>query len=174
MKETRRLSDKAKKYIAVIELGIGILIFAAIAQVVTLIITLVRHSRILYYSLGIWLGAVLAIGCAIHMYRTFDKAFDYDEKNAVKISRNGALFRYAILCIIFGLIMYFDFINPLTTFAGLMGLKMGAYMNPLIHKSMIKLGYIDPDPEPMTQEEYDALCQMEDENQTSEDENVIN
>lgn len=147
------MSDSVKKYLTIIEMSIGIILFALVSQIVAFF----ASKRIIYYGLGIWLGAILAILCAIHMYHTFDKAFDFDEKNAIKIARNGALLRYFVLCAIFAVIMIFDIFSPLTTFLGLMGLKAGAYLQPLTHKTLIKMGKIEPDPipEPMPEEEED-------------------
>lgn len=156
------MSDSVKKYLTVIEMSIGIILFALVSQIVALF----ASKRIIYYGVGIWLGAVLAILCAIHMYHTFDRAFDFDEKNAIKIARNGALLRYFVLCVIFAAIMIFDIFSPLTTFLGLMGLKAGAYLQPLTHKTLIRMGKIEPDPipEPMIDDD------MENENGDSEKE----
>ena len=51
--------------------------------------------------------------------------------------------------------MIFDFISPLTAFLGIMGLKIGAYLNPFIHKAFIGLGLEEPDPEPKSLEELE-------------------
>jgi hypothetical protein len=36
-----------------------------------------------------------------------------------------------------------------------MGLKIGAYLNPFIHKAFIRLGLEEPDPEPKSLEELE-------------------
>ena len=47
--------------------------------------------------------------------------------------------RYGIVVLLCFLIVYFDLGNIITLFLGVMGLKAGAYMQPLTHKAVLKL-----------------------------------
>ena len=86
------------------------------------------------YSLGLWVGILTAACMAIHMNRSFEIAFQYDERTAQKIVIKNNLIRYACVVIICFLVMKSGFINPLATFLGIMVLKVSAYLQPFTHK----------------------------------------
>lgn len=48
------------------------------------------------------------------------------------------LIRYAVLVMVIGALMLVDFANPIFAFAGYMGMKVSAYLNPLIHKLRVR------------------------------------
>lgn len=112
-----------------LELITGIVLFAALCQIS--LVWLVE--RRLWYSLGLWLGAAMAVGCAVHMYRSLDMAFDCGEE-AGKILQKKSLERYFIIVVVLGAMMVTEAVNPLSAFLGLMGLKVAAYIQPFTHK----------------------------------------
>ena len=159
MNEALETKNKDKKKLGenstLIELITGIVLFGILSQIVATVIIIMKHSRFLYYSIGIWAGIAMAIGCALHMNYSISKVLDFGEADAIKLNKKYSLIRYFSLCIIFAVIMIFDFISPLTAFLGIMGLKIGAYLNPFIHKAFIRLGLEEPDPEPKSLEELE-------------------
>lgn len=134
------------------ELLCGILFFGIICQI-GLIIFLSGSGG--YYSTGLWIGILLAMGMALHMTWSLDKALDFSPSDAIKKMRAYSLLRYAAVLIILGLLMIFDKASPLTAFLGLMGLKIGAYIQPFTHKLAIRLGIKPPDPEARPLEEIE-------------------
>ena len=60
------------------------------------------------------------------------------EKARVRIIAKGIL-RYAAVVIVFSVTMYFDLGNLVTLFIGVMGLKISAYLQPTLHKVLIKV-----------------------------------
>ena len=76
---------------------------------------------------------------SIHMKRNIEDALDYDERGAVKHMRKGYVFRYALVALLFGATVYFEVGNPITLLVGVMGLKIGAYIQPITHKVLQKL-----------------------------------
>jgi hypothetical protein len=105
---------------------------------------------------------VLAIAGALHMTWSLDKALDGGPPDAIKLMRVYALLRYGIVLIIFGILMIFDFADPLTAFAGLLSLKFAAYLQPVLHKAAVKLGIReDIKKEILSPEEVDELIRRE-------------
>ena len=97
-----------------LELWLGILAYGVIFEIVLLF-----FSRNPAYSIGLWIGVFLALAGAFHMWWALDRGLDLPEKEAVKSM---------------GALMFVDFANPIFTFCGYMGMKVAAYLNPLIHR----------------------------------------
>lgn len=87
-------------------------------------------------SLGLWLGVVTAEICAVHMYRSLDRALDLSEKDAQKYMMSRSMMRYGLIIVVLLILMVTGIGNPLTGFLGVMGLKAAAYLQPLLHKLM--------------------------------------
>ena len=85
-------------------------------------------------SIGLWLGGLTAGVCAVHMYRSLDKALDFSEKDAQKYMMSRSMMRYGLIIIVLLILMITGAGNPLTCFLGVMGLKAAAYLQPLLHK----------------------------------------
>lgn len=111
------------------ELALGIFLYGIIFEVVLLF-----FSRNPAYSLGLWIGVILAIAGAVHMWWSLDRGLDMDQKDAVKSMGVNNIIRYLILVIVMAILIYTEFANPIFTFCGYMGMKLSAYFNPLIHR----------------------------------------
>ena len=105
------------------------------------------------YAAASWLGILLGLLPRWHMYRTLDRALDMGDA-AAKTVVSGGLLRYALLCIILGIIMLTDVLNPLIVFLGYMMMKVAAYIQPFTHKLCNMFFHeTDPVPQPMPDEE---------------------
>lgn len=122
------------------ELSLGILIYGVIFEIILLI-----FARDPAYSIGLWIGVLLAVAGAFHMWWSLDRGLDMPEKEAVKSMGTQNIIRYAILVVVMGALMCTDFANPIFTFCGYMGMKASAYLNPLIHK--LRVGKNGREPE---------------------------
>ena len=90
----------------------------------------------LYYSIGLWYGIIIAVGMAINLATViFDSVAMGDSKHANRIIIAKALLRYAVVVILFFILGYFDFGSLLMAFLGVLGLKISAYLQPLLHKN---------------------------------------
>ena len=58
-----------------------------------------------------------------------------------------SLLRYFAVAAAFLVISYFKLGNPIAAFVGVMGLKIAAYMQPLLHKVMIRFQRKEGEPE---------------------------
>lgn len=87
------------------------------------------------YSIGLWYGIAIAVGLAINIATViFDSVVMGESKQASRIVIAKSVLRYVVVVILFLLLGYFRFGNLITAFAGVLGLKVSAYLQPLIGK----------------------------------------
>lgn len=89
-------------------------------------------------SLGLWLGVLTAEICAVHMYKSLDKALDFPEKDAQKYTVSRSMMRYGFIAVVLLVLAVTEAGNPLCCFLGIMGLKAAAYLQPFFHKIVTK------------------------------------
>lgn len=115
------------------ELILGIVVYGIIVWLVG--IWFVKDK--LLYSTGLWIGVLLAAGMAIHMAVVLEDAVSIGSGQGRLITMS--LLRYGVVVIVFGGVTYFHLGNPIAAFAGVMGLKIAAYLQPVLHKMILKL-----------------------------------
>lgn len=118
-------------------LMIGILVFGVVCQLGGMFFV----ESMLKYTLGLWIGIALALACAWHMWWTLDKNMtrNADNEGAAKAySIKHSVLRYTVICVVFVGLCLTDFAYPLAAFLGVMGLKIGAYLHPVINKILHK------------------------------------
>lgn len=111
------------------ELEIGILIFGVICQ---MFVVLVEDKA--SYSLGLWIGSLMAALSAFHMWYTLDKGLDLGEKDAIGYLGRQNVIRYVVIVLVLIVVAVSGAGNPLSAFLGIMGLKAAAYMQPFTKK----------------------------------------
>ena len=111
------------------ELEVGILIFGALCQ---FFVFLVKDKT--GYSLGLWLGILVAAVSAFHMWWSLDKALELGENQAVKTMSMHNILRYMSITAVLILTAISGIVNPLSAFLGVMGLKASAYMHFITQK----------------------------------------
>lgn len=116
-----------------LELCLGIFLYGVIFEIVLLF-----FSRDPAYSLGLWIGVILAEAGSVHMWWSLDRGLDMEEKDAVKSMSANNIVRYLVLVIAAAVLVYTKAANPIFTFCGYMGMKISAYFNPVIHRICIK------------------------------------
>ena len=107
----------------------GILAYGVIFEIVLLF-----FSRNPVYSTGLWIGVILALAGAYHMWWSLNRGLDLPEKAAVKSMSTQNIIRYVIIAAVLAVLMCTNFANPIFAFCGYMGMKVSAYLNPLIHR----------------------------------------
>lgn len=116
------------------ELLAGILLVGVIEQIVCLIF----WERHIYNAVGLWSGVLLSVGLAIHMQRSVEDALDFDADSAGKHMRKSYAIRALTTCVVIGVVIYYEWGNPLTVLAGIFALKLAAYMQPFMHRVFSK------------------------------------
>ncbi len=143
MGQVIKIKNKTGVTRTLLELMCGILIFELICLLAGIWFVPQKEEC----ALGLLLGTVTALGMAYHLSWTYDRYLGLPEKIAARKIVVWALVRYfAVAAVLFG-ILFSGIANPLTAFVGIMGLKIGAYLQPLIHKVTVKK-YPDPEPAP--------------------------
>ena len=123
MKILRRLNE------ALPHLVLGILIYGLILQLAGVWFAADKVR----YSTGLWIGVGCAVFMGIHIALNLT-AVPEEEENE-KRSRQAAarsMLRFFVVVTVFVLAMKFHLGDPFTLFAGVMGLKVSAYFQPLL------------------------------------------
>ena len=116
------------------DLCLGILLYGVIFQAV-----LLCFSRRADYSLGLWIGVLLAVAGAVHMWWSIDRGMEQAARRAAKTVGANNLIRYLVLVAVMFVLIYTDFANPIFMFCGYMGMKISAYLNPWMCKIRSKI-----------------------------------
>lgn len=111
------------------ELETGILLFGVVCQ---LFVFLLKDK--LSYSLGLWMGILIAMISAFHMWWSLDRALELPERAAVKSMSTHNILRYIFITAALVLIAISEIADPLSAFLGIMGLKASAYMHFITKK----------------------------------------
>ena len=126
-KQEKKMNETLK------ELLIGILFYGIIMEILGLIFGKEKW----YFSIGLCIGIFLGLAAAIHMWWGLNRGVELGD-GATKYLMSQNMIRYGVIVVAFGVICVFDIGNPLAAFAGIMGLKAGAYLQPFTHKISIK------------------------------------
>ena len=129
------IKEKIKSNLTLLEMWVGIVLFLIVCQL-TVVWFVPDKSD---FSIGLWLGGLMAILATFHLSISLERALDFNEGGAKKHMVIQNLVRYFVLIIFLVLLMITDFANPLAAFLGLMGVKAGAYLQPLLHKAIGKI-----------------------------------
>lgn len=127
-----------KQNTTLVELWVGIVFFALISLLVG--IWFVENK--LAYALGLLAGTLTAGYLAWHMARSIEKMLYRAELggDAGAGMRVSSLLRYGIVVLILILTaLVSDWVNPISTFIGIIGLKVAAYLQPFTHKIVFKV-----------------------------------
>lgn len=128
-----KMMNKSRIDSTLLGLLIGIAAFGVVSQLAGMFFV----ESMLKYTTGLWIGVLLAAGCAWHMWWSLDRNLTMNADNeggARAYSIKHSILRYAVICLVFVGVCMTDFAYPLATFLGVMGLKAGAYLHPVINK----------------------------------------
>lgn len=126
-KNKKKVSETLK------ELLIGIFFYGILVETVGVYF---MEDKV-YFTIGLWFGVFMAFAAAIHMWWGLNIGLDLGD-GASKYVLAQNMIRYGVILVAFAALCIMDFGNPLAAFAGIMGLKAGAYLQPFTHKIMIK------------------------------------
>lgn len=99
------------------------------------VILIIVASHKLAMALGVLIGGGAAAGLLLHMYRHLDIALDMDVKHAQSHIQSAAIKRLFFMALIVAISMSgYKYVHPLGTILGLFGIKISAYLQPMVHK----------------------------------------
>ena len=151
------LWDRIRSNDTLKELLTGIAVWGMLVLAFILIFT----KRKLYGTIGLIVGLLLAVFYVINLYTTIDASLDLDEKEAAAYTRQKYLIRYVVVCVVYVILALTDAGNLFTCFAGILGIKLGAYLQPFVRRYIFRI--IDPpgtaleEDEPLLQETGEAV-----------------
>ncbi len=111
------------------EIIVGILFFALVVQVAGFFLS----KDLIDYAIGLWIGAATAIALAFHMAHTIEKEIECADGKSANHTKY-VIIRFVAVVVLVIILFWLKIGNPFTCFAGVMGLKIGAYLQPLTHK----------------------------------------
>lgn len=96
----------------------------------------------LAYALGLLAGTVVTMYLAWHMARSIERMLEKAEQGIDGSAgmRMSNLLRYGlVVLILIASAFVSEWVNPISVFIGILGLKVAAYLQPFTHKIVFKL-----------------------------------
>ncbi len=129
------LWERIKNYNrTLLEMHIGSVFFGIVCQIVGAFFAEDQGK----YALSLWFGILFSAISTIHLYRSIDRALDYEEQ-AAKMMTSSYFVRYAMVIVVMLLASMTEIMNPLVIFLGYMSMKVTALIQPFTHKLCNKL-----------------------------------
>ena len=120
------------------ELTREMLITMVVYGVVLQVICIFLPGDLLKMACGLWIGIAIGAGMLIHMKNSLIEALDLGEAGAKKYMQKSYMKRYIVVVVVFIAVAYLGIANVLTLLAGVMGLKVSAYLQPVLQKVLKK------------------------------------
>ncbi len=115
------------------EMFIGLFVATLLVVVIGVFIANNKSS----YILGVLLGSVVALVVLYQMYHTLGKAVEMEGKRATRYTVASALVRMALMGASLAIgILWPDVFNIVGILLGLLTLKLCAFVQPIIHKTL--------------------------------------
>lgn len=105
-------------------------VYGLLIQVICFFVT----DDLLRATIGLWIGIITAIGMLRHMRDSLIEALDLGEAGAKKYVQSSYMKRYIAVVVVFLTVSILGIANILTLLAGVMGLKVSAYLQPIKQK----------------------------------------
>ncbi len=113
---------------------VGILVFGLILQLILIWFV----SQKLFFCIGLWTGILTACVYAYHIWWSLDRNLTVNadnERGATAFSLKHSVIRYAaVALVLLGLWYIGGNTSMLAGFAGVLGIKVGAYLQPVISR----------------------------------------
>ena len=129
------MSKKINETLA--QLMAGILVSGVLIQAADLLVSAVyrQFARARApFALGLWTGVLTALALSVHIYRSIDRALDMSPGDAESYMRKAYMLRTLAILLVAGAVTYFRFGYVMAYFVGVLCLKFGAFLQPLMHK----------------------------------------
>lgn len=122
----RRLNDTLPYLMA------GIMLYGVVVQLAA--VWFVEDK--IGYSIGVWYGVFIAMWMAYNLAKVIYDSVMMDSRRKVLVAKS--LLRYFVVVILLLMFGYFKFGNIYTAIIGVFGLKVAAYLVPVIAKLVYK------------------------------------
>lgn len=102
--------------------------------IVMQMIILIATKRWLYYSLGAWVGVLLAMVCSGMLLHAIEGALDRGEKGATAYAIRSYVLRLSLIAAVFAVLAVTGAGSVVTAFIGVFSMKISAYLQGTIQK----------------------------------------
>lgn len=109
-------------------------IYGVLIQVICFFVA----DDLLKATIGLWIGILTAVLMLRNMKDSLIEALDLGEAGARKYVQSAYMKRYIAVVVVFVVVSLLGIANVLTLLAGVMGLKVSAYLQPVKHKFFSK------------------------------------
>lgn len=116
------------------ELSLNCMILGVLIEIICIFLPF----SLVKLSIGLWIGVAVSIAMAASIENSVTRSVEMGENGSVRYMRKQSILRYVFIIVGFGLILVYDIGNPLACFAGVMTLKVAAYLQPFTHKVLSK------------------------------------
>ena len=116
------------------DLCLGIFIYGIVFEIILLF-----FSRKVSYSVGLWIGVILAIAGSVHMWWCLNRGLEMASKDATKTVGVNNLIRYLVIVVVIMIFACTNLSYPFFAFFGYMVMKVSAYLNPFIRRAREKV-----------------------------------
>lgn len=120
-----------------------LLLGTSVFYVPVLLILLIFTKQKWFYIAGLTAGYLVSMFMAVHMAYTLEIGVTFSEKDATAYFRRKTMLRYGVVCILVAVIGLTECASPITAIVGIMGIKIGAYLQPITHKVVSKKNHTD-------------------------------
>lgn len=97
-------------------------------------------ERHLAYTLGLLLGAGIAVFMSLHMYASLEQAMLYDKETATKKTKRAFFVRMLVMVLgMMAAALFSEYFSLFGVVLGILTLKFAAYLQPLTHKIYLKI-----------------------------------
>lgn len=121
---------------------VGFLFGIGIYTVIVEMVGIFFSENILFYTLGLLFGVIVAILLIIHMAKALDRALDLPQTQATKYMKRQSFLRLFVMLVAMTVGLLFPYFNFIAVFLGLLGLKIGALLAPQFLKWIYPESYI--------------------------------
>lgn len=104
-----------------------IVVYGILLQILCVVVA----DNLIKATIGLWIGIITAILMLNSMRDSSIEALDLGEAGAKKYAQSAYMKRYFTVVIVFFIVAYSGIANILTLLAGVMGLKISAYLQPI-------------------------------------------
>lgn len=134
------MSDKTREIVTEVAAGIGAicLILEAVTAAIFWLGPFSFGKTYVQIALGFLVGGIFAAVIFWHMGSSIDRTMEMEEKGAVNRSRMFSIIRTLAAFAAMAAVYLTGWVNLLSLLAGMMTLKVAAYLQPFTHKIMRK------------------------------------
>lgn len=121
-----------------LDLSTGCIIYGIVGEIIIVAVGLSFYQEGFWkIILGFLIGTAAAVALTVHMYFGVVESLSLGETGALKHTRKMYILRIAGILVILVLIYFTGFCDAVAFAAGLISLKVAAYLQPITHKYIV-------------------------------------